>query len=543
MSQRSPRRHLLARLGLPCVAVAALAAGRSSCAQISLSTAVELALQNNPRVKLAQTDVTHAKAVLAETKEVYVPVVATTAGVGKSTGAPLEPPVVFSIAAQSLVFSFSQRDYVRAAHSGLASAELSLEVARTDVAEDAVTTYVTLDNALARRAVQAQALAIASRLVSIVEDRFNAGVDPHIELTKARHTEAQIRLQQLLVEDEIANQTEHLARITGLPSAGGLQTQPASIPAMPPPRPADRAAEQRTQGTSAAFAAAQAKEYTAHGDRRYILHPQLSFSANYSRISTAFTTYSEYYPQFGKSGNSLNSLGVGIQITLPLLDMVHRAHSRESAADAAHAFVEAQIQQDQFLEGRQKLRHSAAELAARAELASLDHDLAQDQLDAITVRLRAAAGAATGEQQLSPKDAENARLDERRRTSDMLDAQLELRTAEVKLMREDGSMPEWLGLAIPGAAAAPRSAPPAAPGSAPPAARTPTPASPGTGVAPSNLPSTVGAEPAPGSGSPAGKAPATVPTTGTIPSSLPSAPVANPAPATKPATPPAPPHP
>ncbi|MGI4828220.1 MAG: TolC family protein [Janthinobacterium lividum] len=271
-------------------------------------------------------------------------------------------------------------------------------------------------------------------------------------------------------------------------------------------------------GLSAAFASAQARAYTAHGESRYLLRPQLSFFANYSRISTAFTTYNDYYPHFliqeNGTVNSSNSLGFGVQLTLPLVDMVHRARARESAADAAHALFDARIQQDSFIESRQRLRNSTAELAARAELASLDHDLAQDQLDAIRVRLRAAAGS-TGGEQMTPKDELNARLAERQREIEQLNLEQQLAQAEVTLMRQDGSLADWLAATIPGATAAPANATPDA---APPTAPT-------IGTEPSTAPTTGTTTPG-------------VPTTGTIPSSLPSGPVTNPTPIpTPPSTP------
>ena len=496
---------------------------RHSEAQISLPTAVNLALQDNPRVRIAQSDLDRARAVLSETKDYYVPAVATNAGVGREVGAPLGPPVVFSIAAQSLVFNFSQPDYIRAARAGLASAQLALGVARTDVSEDTINTYLALDNALQRRKVQTDALSIANRLVTIVQDRYDAGVDPHIELTRAERTAAQIGLQVLQVEDEIASNQEHLAALTGLP-ATGWQTVHGSIPALQLPAPPAASAPDdpnKLQGISAAFASARAKQYTARGDRRALGSPQFSFSANYSRISDAFTSYDIYYPGFpGPPGkpNSFNSLSAGVQLSLPILDMVRRARARESQADADHALFDAEIQQANFLEGRVKLRHSAAELAARARVASLDHDLAQDELDAVMLRLRAVNGAAGGPQS-SPKDEENARLAERQRTVDMLNAELQLHQTEVTLMRQEGSLTDYLAATIPSATAAPAAATPDA---TPP------------------LPATLGATP--GSASPAGMAPSGTtpslpPTTGTMPSTLPSAPVSTPPPATPGSTP------
>lgn len=505
------------------VLAAALWIPHSANAQVSLPTVVNLALQNNPKVRIAQADLARARAVLAESHDVFIPAVTSTAGVGKATGAPLGPPIVFGISAQSLVYSFSQRDFIHAAQQGVTSARLALQVARSDVAEDATSTYVTLDNALQRQAVERQALDIANRLVTIVGDRYNAGVDPHIDLTQARRTAAQIRLQELEIEDEINSQCTHLAALTGLP-ASGWKTVPASIPALHPPTPADTtdappsSDPNRFQGISAAFATARARQYTAAGDKRYVLRPQISFSAQFSHLSDAFSSYDFYYPGFhnqitctpvcSENGklNSFNSLSFGVQISLPLLDMVHHARAEEAAADAARALADAEQQQNTFLEGRQKLRRSAVELAARADLAALDHDLAQDQLDALMVRLRAAAGATPGTQ-ANPKDEENARLAERQRTLDFLNTELQLKSAEITLLRQEGQLTNWLAATIPGATAAPASAIP-----------------PFTPV----LPPTVGS--VPGAANPPGAAPAPLPTSGTIPPSLPSAPVSNPSP-------------
>ena len=131
-------------LALACIAGPA-------AAQISLPTAIDLALQNNPKVKIAEADLRRANAVLSESRDVFVPAISVSGGVGSATGAPLSPPVVFSVAAQSLVYSFSQPDYIRAAHAGVHSAQLALDVARTDIAEDVTTTYLSLGNAEERR--------------------------------------------------------------------------------------------------------------------------------------------------------------------------------------------------------------------------------------------------------------------------------------------------------------------------------------------------------------------------------------------------------
>lgn len=419
----------------------------SARAQISLTAAVDLALRNSPKVRVAQADVDKASALLSQARDAYIPSITTTGGVGKSTGAPLGVPVAFSISAQSLVFNFSQHDNIRAASAGLEAARHALNDVRLAVAEDTAVTYLQLDNATQRRAVLGDEGSIAGHIVQISTDRFQAGVDPQVEVHKSQRTAVQVRLLSLTLDNEIEALAEHLANLTGLP-ARGLTTTHDSVPAIQP-IPAEQIASAPTgEGIEAAFSNARAKHFLAHGEKHYLFLPQLGFAANYSRINTAFSNYTQYYPRFGAASNSQNSLGLGVQLSVPLFDMVHLAHRREVAADAARAFAEAESQRSQFLEGRTKLRHAAAELQARAELASLDRDLAKDQLEAVQIQLQASAAGSQNGQQMNPRDAESAHLQERQRTYEMLDAEIQLRQAQINLMRQTGQLTDWLHSAV-----------------------------------------------------------------------------------------------
>jgi len=417
-------------------------------AQISLSTAVDLTLRNSLKVKIAQADLDKARAALAEAHDVYVPAITSSGGIGESAGVPLSLPVIFNITAQSLAFNFSQPDYVRAARAGMAAANLALNEARSEAAEDVARTYVTLDSALQRRDALTQANGFATQLVKIAQDRFDAGVDPKIEVLRSRRTAVQMRLQKKLVEDEISSLSDRLTRLTGVRSPE-FATVHSSIPAFSAADIANQHGPD-SDGIKAAFADATAKSYVAHGDARYRWLPQLAFSAGYSRISTVGTNYALYYPGFDPERHpdiSYNSLDIGFQIWIPLLDLVHQAKARGSAAEAARARFEAQDHKMEFYEGRLKLKNAASELADRAELASLDRDLAQDQLDTIELQLQANAGT-TENPQMTPKDEQNARLQERQRYVDFLDADLQLRQTEISLMRQNGELGQWLHAAI-----------------------------------------------------------------------------------------------
>jgi outer membrane protein TolC len=423
----------------------ALAAPHAS-AQISLSTAVDLALRNDPKVKMAQADVAKAVAALAEAHDAFVPAIVTEGGVGKSIGVPLGLPVVFSLTAQSLAFNFSQSDYIRAAHASVASANFALSEARDSSAADVVNTYVSLDSALQRKAAVVEAAGFAARVAQIVQDRLDAGLETRVELHRARLTVAQLHLQQLRIEDEIAALSAHLSRSIGLPGTHP-NTVHDSIPEFNAPANSDTPYAD-SNGIKASLENAKAKQNIAFGDARYRWRPQLAFSAGYSRISTAFTNYAQYYHGFntdlnGNQENSFNSLNIGVQISVPILDLVHQAKARGSAAEAAHALFQAESERNQLFEGRLKLQHAASELAVRSEIASLNRDLAQDQMDALTIQLQSNAANPSG-LQMTPKDEQNARLQERQRYLDLLDADLELRQTEINLMKENGQIGDWL---------------------------------------------------------------------------------------------------
>ncbi|WP_035350367.1 TolC family protein [Edaphobacter aggregans] len=406
-------------------------------AQISFTTAVDLALKNSPRVKAAEAEAAKAQAVLEEMNAAYIPTLVGGSGLGYSYGFPVGQPSVVNVNSQSLIFNYSQQDYVRAARASLNAANLALRDVRQAVAEDAAITYLALDRDQQRQAALGDQNNYAARLVRIVQDRLDAGQDTPIDLTTARLTAAQIRLARLRAEDVTEADREHLARLTGLPAAG-LSVVSSSIPELTPPATDDAPLGPMTSpAVESAYAVAKAKQQTAFGDDRYLWRPQIYFVAQYSRFSK-INNYDLYYSNFQH-----NNAGIGIQITLPVFDAVHKAKARESAADAARAQHDAEAARDQFLEGRLRVRHVTAELAARAEVAGLDQQLAQQQLDVMLVELNAGTGNSSA-QQMTPKDEQSSRIAEREKYLAYLEAGFQMKQAQINLMRQTGDLENWL---------------------------------------------------------------------------------------------------
>jgi outer membrane protein TolC len=172
------------------------------------------------------------------------------------------------------------------------------------------------------------------------------------------------------------------------------------------------------------------------GDSRQNWRPQFGVAAAYSRFAK-FNNYAEYYQHFQH-----NNFGIGVQINLPLFDPVKRDKARESQADFAHASAQADQDRDMASERVEKMQHSLDELAAQQRVAQLERDLAQAQLDSVTTQLQSGGGSPNAPA-LTPKDEQAARIEERQRYEDVLDADFSVIRVELSLLRAIGSIEDW----------------------------------------------------------------------------------------------------
>lgn len=411
-------------------------------AQVSLTTVVDLAQRNSSEVKLAEADVSKAQALLSESKDVIVPSVFFSTGIPTfpEVGFTGTPPSIWSATIQSLVFGIPQKRYIDAAHLGLLAATAKLHEAREQVALDASTAYIELDTVNRDLEAGRQQEDYASRLVAIEQERAEAGVDPLSDLLQSRLTAAEIKLKRLHLESRAGNLAKQLASLTGLP-VESITTVHSSIPEIPhingnaPPR--------THAGIGSAQLLARSKQQTAKGDRELNYLPQMSFIAQYNRNTTLLNDVNSFFAK----PLPANNFSSGIAVQVPLFDMWHRAKARESAADALRATVEAEQAERQNDIQIAALTGSLRELDAQAEIAGLKQQIAGEQLQTVLTQLELGTGAGAGPgapPQLSPKAEQLARIDERQKLEDALDAGFELDKARLNLLYALGHMEDWL---------------------------------------------------------------------------------------------------
>jgi outer membrane protein TolC len=416
-----------------------LAAPTLVTAQVSLATAVDLAQRNSTAVRLAQTDVDKAVSSLRQVTDAYIPSLTIGSQVGYSHGFPTGQPSVASASMQSLVFSPAQRQYTRAAHAGVEAANLALKDAREQVALDVSSAYIEMDTVNTELAAARQQEDFSTSLVRIEIERSEAGVDSSLDLLQARLTEAQLRLKRLHLEARTATLAKQISVLTGMP-IGSITPDHASIPDIPAITAETPA--RSTPGLDSASALAQSKQFKARGDQLTTSRIQIGFGAIYNYDSNELNSYSTYYNNF-----TPNNVSFGLQFQIPLFDLARHALAKQSAADALRAKVEAEQARDQNDVQIASLTGDLHELDAQAEVASLKQQISAEQLKAVLAQLELGNGASSGpgaQPQLSPKSEQFARIDERQKFQDALDASFDLAKARLGLLRALGHMQDWL---------------------------------------------------------------------------------------------------
>ncbi|HEU5352391.1 MAG TPA: TolC family protein [Terracidiphilus sp.] len=411
-------------------------------AQVSLTTVVDLAQRNSTRVREAAADVRKATAALSESKDAVIPSMTFSTGLPTfpEVGFTGSPPSIWTATVQSLVFSIPQKRYIGAAHAGLSAAMTNLKDVRERVALDASVDYIELETVNKELAEAQEQEGFAEKLVSIEQQRAEAGVDPLSALLEARLTAAQIRLARIRLEARAGTLATQLSALTGLP-ADTIQPEPKSIPEIPRLNGQVRAGA--TLGIEAAKLAAKSKFLVAKGDEEINFLPQLSFFAQYNRNTTLLNDVNSFF----KRPLPANNFGSGIEIQVPLFDLGHRAKARESAAEALRARVEAEDAEHKNDIAIAKLNGTLRELDAEADVASLKQQIAAEHLQTVRAQMQfgnGSGGGAGAPAQISPKAEELAEIDASQKLQDSLDAAFELAKARLNLLEALGHMQDWL---------------------------------------------------------------------------------------------------
>jgi outer membrane protein TolC len=415
--------------------------------QLTFERAIQLALTHSPTVGIASADIVRAQQAYLETRNGYLPNVVLGSGIGYSYGYPLSiegsAPSIFNVNYQSTLWNPSLKEFVKATKLEWSSAQKDSQDKRRDVILDTSLTYIQLDKLLSELKVLNTQEDEANKLSDIVSQRVQQGIDSQVELTKSKLMAARVRMREAELQGNVDVLRQKLSELTGLPAAS-IETDTESIPKLPEiDQQADLPGKALENSTALKVATehAQAQEHRAKGEHN-ALYPSFDLAAQYGLFSK-YNNYEDFFRKFQR-----NNATVGIGIRFPILNFSQRA--RAAGADAESIKARKQVEQvkNQVSEETLKLQRVVRQLAAAQEVAQLEYQLAQSDVE--TTQIRAQSGTAspnqkeaTPNQTVTARDVSNARIQAADKYSQYLDTTFEYDKARLQLLRATGELDSW----------------------------------------------------------------------------------------------------
>jgi outer membrane protein TolC len=410
------------------------AAKTAASGTISFRQALSLALERSALISIARLNQLRSFAAYKEARNHYIPQFTIGSGLGYSYGFPLTlegsaPSVVNFNSTQSL-FNLSLKESIKAAKIDWKAQSFDIQDKTNQVILDTALTYEQLNNVAEKIATLEKARAAAEKGQYISEQRLQERVGSQLDVTKSQLIAARIRLRTAEAQGQQDVMREHMAKLLGMTPAE-IAIAGNTIPELPLISQ-DEDYSQRAVASSPAVHLAEQKaaaaDANAKAEHRGTL-PFADFASQYAYLAR-FNNYDQYFLKY-----SADNLAVGLNIKWPFFNYVQKARAQGADADALIAHKQADLTKNQVAENALKLQRSIRQLQAARDVAKLDWQVSQGELDALGPRLQIGTA--------SLRDQQNAELDMNDKYAAYLDAKFLLAQAELQLLRISGELENW----------------------------------------------------------------------------------------------------
>ncbi len=418
---------------------------------VTLKQAVELALRHANGAAIATAEQKSIAADYRDMRNSYLPQLMVGSGLGPSYGYPLalagSAPAIFNVTAQSALFHPELQSFIHAASSEFAAAGFRTKDERDQIIQDTVLSYAELEKWEQRLDRLREIYPDVQKMEAAVAERVKEGIDSELDETRARLSDARMRLRMAEAQGSADVLREHLSKLTGLPAAG-LQTEGDTLPAFPATS-SDENAPERAADDSPAYKSAvehaRGQFLKAQGEHRMWM-PELDFAAQYAELST-FNNYQDYFQPTRPCNTSVGTVlcpsgtfqrsnaTLGVSIRIPIFNGSQRARAQEADAEAAKAREQADATHNQISEQTLRLQRAVVQSQAARDVAELEYEIAQKDVDAVETRIKAWTA--------NLHDMDNARTQESEKLIALQDVTFELERSQVELMRSTGELEGW----------------------------------------------------------------------------------------------------
>lgn len=420
-----------------CAAVMGVLIFSGSCAyaqSVTFRQAVELALQHSGLMAMASADEIRAREGYLEARDMFLPQLTVGSGLAWTYGFPLSiegsAPSIVNVNAQNYLFNPAQHEFVRAAHRSWDAASYLSQDRKNQVILETAADYAELDMFTSTLNILHQQQSAAAEAERITNERVQAGVDSQLEMTRAKLEAAKVEMKIAESQGDADVLRTRLSQLTGLP-LDSIHTVSESIPRLPEISQGDDLINEAVNSSPLVKQAdqqARAKEFSAKGEHK-MNYPAVDFVAQYGLFSKA-NNFQDFFTRFQR-----NNATVGVAIRFPFLNYSQRAHAEAADEEALVARKQADAVKDQVTSDTLKLQRSLRQLQAAKEVARLEHEIAEADVESAHVRVQAG--------QTSPKDEDLARVKEQESYVSFLEASDSLDKAEMQLLKSTDQIQNW----------------------------------------------------------------------------------------------------
>ena len=367
----------------------------------------------------------------------YIPQMTIGSGLGYAYGFPLTlegtAPSLANFTSTSALYNPALKQFILAAKIDWKATSQDVQDKRNAVILDTALTYAQLEQLTGKIKALSEAQAAAEKGQSVSEQRLQQGVDSKLEVTKSQLTAARIRLRIAEAQGQADVLREHLSKLIGLP-AESIAVEAGSMPPLPQISQDDNLSDRAVANSPVVKQADQkaaAAEARAKGEHKAATWPVVDIAAQYAYLAR----YNNWDTYFRTGTFLVNNFTGGLNIRIPVLNSVQKAKAGEADADALMAHKQADLTRNQVAEDTLKLQRALRQLAAARDVAKLEWQVAQGELEAVTARLEGGT--------VNPRDQANARLEVDDKQAAYLDAEFELCRAQLQLLRLTGELENW----------------------------------------------------------------------------------------------------
>ena len=432
----APWRAKLAALAFAFLSTSSLLiAADSPSPPIPFRNAVQMALEHSGVMGIAAINQWRAEEVYKELRANYIPQLTVGSGLGYSYGFPLtlegSAPSVAKFNSVQSFFNLSLRQFMKAAKIDWKATSLDVRDKRNAVILDTALTYAQLSQLTGKVEALTEAQTAAEKAQFVSEQRLQEGVDSKLDVTKSQLVAARIRLRIAEAQGQADVLREHLSHLLGVP-ADSIAIDPQSMPAMPTVSQEDDISTRAVANSPEVKLAEQkvaAAKARASGEHKAAVMPTIDLASQYAYLAK-FNNYDLYYKNY-----TANNFSGGLNLRIPVFNSVQKAKAQEADADAMIARKQADLTTNQVREDTLKLQRSLRQLSAARDVAKLEWEVSQGDLDAVTGRVQIG--------QANVRDQQNAELDADDKHAAYLDAEFDLSRAELQLLRLTGELENW----------------------------------------------------------------------------------------------------